>query len=291
MKIVGYLRGNSPSDAKVKHFGDALGAEYSLRANPLKADLVIQWGFAPTAALTHAFEHKIPFIILENPVWGERSATYTWAYGGQNGIGTIPSADKQPERAKPELCEWKEEGSEAPQTTIFGQVPRDKALYGIDIDKWVEWCAAILPEAYLRPHPVTLRLPGEALAECLSRTELAITYSSAVGSKTVIAGIPTIAMHPASLAWDVTTHTLEHAPIRPDREEWLHALSYRHIYRDDVIPTEFILGGYDAQRAVCEGLEDVPFVEDVELGHYRSTQLWGESGCVFGEPHGDPILP
>jgi hypothetical protein len=271
MRIVGYLRGNNRSSAKVKHFGDALGAEYRLRQDPVDADLMFQWGFGISHALNHAFENHIPFIILENPVWGARGATYTWAYGGQNGLGIIPNTDGLPERPRPELAPWKEE--ETGQTTIFGQMPRDKALHGLDTNEWIKQCSAVLPESQIREHPGTLRSIGEELQPCLDRTNLAVTYSSTVGSETVIAGIPTIAMHPASLAWDVTTHNLSDEPIRPDREEWLHALSYRHIYRDGDVPTDFILGGYDAQRAICERLEDVPFREIVELGFYRSTQL------------------
>ena len=98
MKIVGYLRGNNQSDRKVRYFGEALGAEFSLRTQPRNCDLAIHWGYKLSDALLYTIEHNIPFIILENPVWGDRFSTFTWAYNGLNGLGHTPSAEGLPEK-------------------------------------------------------------------------------------------------------------------------------------------------------------------------------------------------
>lgn len=259
MKIVGYVRGNKGSDVKVMHFGDAIGVrEYQLRSNPTDCDLAIYWGFRPSAALSHTIETQTPFIILENPIWGDRKETFTWAYNGQNGMGTIPDAAHMPERRKPDLQPWKSTG----ETTIFGQLLGDMAVHDLDINGWINECAAILPGSHVRRHPGDYTEfrggPLEDIEKCLARTGLAITYSSAVGSEAVIAGVPTIAMHPASLAWDVTTHNLTDEPILPNREKWLHNLSWRHIYKNEPVPVDFILKGYDALRAVHEGPQAIP---------------------------------
>jgi hypothetical protein len=199
--------------------------------------------------MTDAMSRGIPFIILENPVWhnGDKPATYTWAYNGLNGLGWVPRPPAAV-RIKPPLQDWKEWWTG--QQTIFGQVNNDKALRGLDIDAWVYHVQQVLPEAIFRKHPVMrdrLEPVLEPFERCIAKTSLAITYSSTVGAEAVIAGIPTIAISKGSLAYDVATHDLQAACISPDREEWLHRLSYRHLYADARVGAmrEYILGGYD----------------------------------------------
>jgi len=92
----------------------------------------------------------------------------------------------------------------------------------------------------------------EAYQDCLDRTTLAVTYSSTVAAEAVIAGIPTIACHPGSLAYEVTSHSLSDAPVTPDRQEWLHKLSYRHINPAEDVPVDYILSGYQEARHKAE---------------------------------------
>ena len=272
MKIVGYLRGNNQSDRKVRYFGDACNASYELRTNPRECDLAIHWGFKPSDALTFTIENNIPFIILENPVWGDRYSTFTWAYNGLNGLGTTPSAEGLPSRYKPDMKPWKDHG----EITIFGQVPGDRALYGLDINEWVDSVAGVLPGSHIRRHPCMVdqnHVKQEPLAECLARTGLAVTYSSTVGAEAVIQGIPTISMHEGSLAYPVSTHSLSDAPRPFNRDKWLHELSYRHISIGEDVPVDYILGGYDDIREVCEGPKEVQRDEQ-ELGRHGCTKLW-----------------
>lgn len=246
MKIVAYYRSNkSKTNDRLYQFGEALGAQYSAREDPVVCDLAIQSGFQISPAMEHAMDRGIPIIILENPCWGKDEGTYTWAYNGLNGLGWVPPTPRTP-RDKPALEDWMDWSTG--ETTVFGQVENDKSLRGEDIFRWVDKVRRVLPQASYREHPVMLdqRIWQESYEECLERTTLAVTLSSTVGAQTVIRGIPTIAMHTGSLAYEVSTHNLQDVPITPPREEWLHALSYRHI-RDDV-PVDYILSGYDEAR-------------------------------------------
>ncbi len=123
------------------------------------------------------------------------------------------------------------------------------------MDLWTQLMQDILPSAGYRRHPIMLdrRVPQESYKDCLARTSFAITYNSTVGAQAVIAGIPTYTEHWGSLAWDVTTHDLSETPITPNRDEWLYALSYRHI--DTTIPLDYILSGYDEARSRAEAGE------------------------------------
>ena len=72
MKIVAYARSNdSRTNDRVYHVAAALGAELTYRDNPVfDCDLAIQAGFQISPAMADAISRGIPFIILENPVWG-----------------------------------------------------------------------------------------------------------------------------------------------------------------------------------------------------------------------------
>lgn len=256
MKVAAYIRGNeSRTNDRVKHFGGALGAEFSTREVPIECDLAIQAGFQISPAMKDAMDRGIPFIILENPVWhyGDKLCTYTWAYNGLNGLGYCPPPDGRVHRPSPTLSPWKDpfEG----QITVFGQVEHDKALRGADIYAWAEFVQEVLPGAVFREHPVMVDARFEEVGsfeECLARTSLAVTYSSTVGAEAVIAGIPTVAFNEGSLAYPVSTHNLWDEPITPDRAEWLYGLSYRHWSVGEPLDIEYILSGYDEARAQAE---------------------------------------
>ncbi len=201
-------------------------------------------------------ERGVPIIILENPVWhyGNKANTYTWAYNGLHGGGFVPEPPTGRKRPHPVLQTWKEwdEG----RITIFGQVPTDKAVRGHDLDAWIQQAQQVLPDAVFRPHPICVpskyHCEMEPFEDCLSATSLAVTFSSTVGSESVIAGIPTIACNAGSLAYPVSSHSLSDTPVSPRRAEWIHELSWRHWSTDETVDTDYILGGYDEAKVQAE---------------------------------------
>jgi len=231
-----------------------VGGSLSSRDAPdSSCDLAVQAGFQISPAIADAMERQIPFIILENPVWGKADGTYTWAYNGLNGLGFTGPTVGLPHRECPDLLPWREWSSG--ETTVFGQVEHDKALRGADIYEWVERVQEVLPYSVFREHPVMVDTrfdDVEPFADVMARTSLAVTYSSTVGAEAVIAGIPTISMCEGSMAYAVSTHTLSDTPITPDRSEWLQSLAWRHIGDTSPIPTQYILGAYDEAKARAE---------------------------------------
>ncbi len=256
MKVVAYVRGNdSRTNERVRHFGEALQAEFRVREDPVDCDLAIQAGFQISPAIRHAMDNGTPIIILENPVWhyGDKMATYTFGYNGLNGLAFVPESKFRPARPKPELEPWIDPFSG--QITVFGQVEHDKALRGADIYEWVDWVRTVCPAAIFREHPVMVDTNHDDVGcfeECMAATSLAITYSSTVGAEAVIRGIPTVAFNEGALAYPMATHGLGDAPITPSRAEWLHGLSYRHWSLDEEIDTNYILSGYEEARNRAE---------------------------------------
>ncbi len=245
LKIVGYLRGDSPTDRRIKHVGDQLGAEYRLRTDPVICDLAIQHGYRDSGSLGFCQDNGIPCIITEIGVWQNPGEfTYGWGYNGLNGLAFVPEPPAE-RRCKPDLKPYK--GCDG-ITTVFGQTPGDKALRGCDIYKWALRMLKVHPGAEYRPHPMLLDIPGtaEPLEDVFARTTLAVTYSSTTGAEALIEGISTYAEHPGSYAYQVE-----------DREEWLHRLSYRMIDMGKEIPVEYILSGYEeALSRAEEGIWD-----------------------------------
>jgi len=256
MKVVAYVRGNdSRTNERVRHFGEALGAEFRVREDPVDCDLAIQAGFQISPAMKSAMDSGTPIIILENPVWhyGDKPATYTFGYNGLNGLAFVPESKFRPARPKPTLQPWREPFSG--QITVFGQVEHDKALRGADIEAWVARVQAVIPEAVFRQHPIMVGQNDPPLGpfeDVLANTSLAITYTSTVGAEAVIAGIPTISCHEGSLAYAVSSHGLGDAPITPSRSEWIHELSWRHWSTDETLDTNYILSGYEEARSRAE---------------------------------------
>lgn len=257
MRVAAYYRSNdSRTNERVRAASLAFGAIESTRERPVPCDLAIQAGFQVSPAMKDAMERRIPLLILENPVWhyGPKHATYTVGYNGLNGLSTLPTCESLPTRSGPELAPWRDPFSG--QATIFGQVENDKALRGADMYAWVEWVQEILPHAVFREHPIMLdreeKRSQETFEDCLAKTSLAITFNSTCGAQSVIQGISTIAIHEGSLAYEVASHSLSEAPRQPDREEWLHNLTWRHWRTDETLDVDWLLTGYDEARANAE---------------------------------------
>ena len=256
MKIVGYVRGNdSRTNERVRHFGEALGAEFRVREDPVDCDLAIQAGFQISPGMKSAMDNGTPIIILENGAWhyGDKPSTYTFGFNGLNGGATVPRPTGLGSRPHPVLQPWKDpfEG----QITVFGQVENDKALRGADIKEWVAGVQAVIPEAVFRQHPIMVDVHDDSLGpfeECMAVTSLAITYSSTVGAEAVIRGIPTVACHEGSLAYAMASHGIGDAPVTPFRHEWISSLAWRHWSTDEEINTKYILSGYEEARAAAE---------------------------------------
>lgn len=250
MKITAHIRGTDcASDRKVKHFAEGLGARLESRNAPVESDLVIQWGYKPTPALAGAQEKGTPFIILENGVWGERSRTYSWAYNGLHNRGYVPTPPVGRSRYAPELGQWKDPHDG--DWIIFGQVENDRSLEGGDVYAWAEYMQERWPQATFREHPKMLSetqaSAQEPFEDALDRCSLAITYSSTVGPQAVIRGIPTVAASTLSLATDVSGRTVLETVDEPwrNRRQWIHELSWRHIYMEEDVPAAYILSGYE----------------------------------------------
>ena len=221
-------------------------------------DLLIQTAFVGSTALFDAVEQRIPYIIMEAPLWrgyseGEREVsecgTVCYCYNGLVGGGFhVEPLDE--DRPHPELQPMKTEGD----TIIFGQKPSDHSLRSSDHVAWVEEKMKAYPDAELRHHPLmtTERFQREHIGDALERCHRAITYSSTVGAEALIAGCISEPDFPGSPA----------VGGMADREAWIHKLSYWNWGMSELESPEaanYILSGYDEARALAEdGKVEIP---------------------------------
>jgi len=105
-------------------------------------------------------------------------------------------------------------------------------------DQW--YARAALRCSHFRPHPAAAApAASDCPAALLPRTRswedcrLAVTLNSSVAIDTVLAGIPTLTMDEAAMAWDVTGHEPDEI-VTPDRSEWLHWLAWTQWTHDEI---------------------------------------------------------
>jgi hypothetical protein len=90
-----------------------------------------------------------------------------------------------------------------------------------------------------RPHPKQpdvskMTMPPEVevslrpLVEDLSRAGCWVSLTSGSAIDAVLAGVRSVTLSPASLAWDVSHHRLEHldSPVEFDRTRWLDRIAH-----------------------------------------------------------------
>ena len=256
MRVTVHLReGANATNARSEALGAALesagaSVEYLSRATaPKDSDLVVQTGFAPSNALRHAVDARIPYLIAEAPFWRDFYDVHTASSWGYNGLAGGAHAHRAPEepRPAPKLLPMRKNAS---GTLIIGQKPTDHSLRGSDHVGWILGVKSEIPEADFRPHP--LMVPHgtlEPLAEVLGDYGRIITYTSTVGAEALVAGCEVRADHRCSLAYGVT-----------DREAWHHELSWRQAPHNRFSELGVhILSGYEEAKARAEaGLVETP---------------------------------
>jgi hypothetical protein len=205
-------------------------------------DLTIQTCFAPSVALVHAIENKIPFLIMEAPYFRsfyDQNAAGAWGYNGLAG-GSWRTPPPEEKRPHPELQPMKTEG----RILIVGQKPTDLSLRGSDHIQWILDRFEEFPDSDFRPHPHMVwpknLLPP--IEEVLEGYQTVITYNSTVGVDARIAGCEVRVDGPCSLA----------EPDR-DRKEWIHDLSWAQgLYSEYDALVDNILDGYDEAKGRME---------------------------------------
>lgn len=182
-------------------------------------------------------------LVMERAYVEDRFTWISLGWNGLNGKARWPDQDS-PQRWQQNfshlLREWRTPAADSPRyALLLGQVPSDSACRSINLESWLTGVARRLRSTgrhvLFRPHPKAPYVkvpgavvsPGRSLADDLAVAEFAVTFNSNSGVDAVLAGVPTVAYDRGSMAWDVTSHSVDDSLVRPDRSAWAHRLAWR----------------------------------------------------------------
>lgn len=210
---------------------------------PADADLAVIWGWKQRRVIDAAKARRMPVLVMERAHLPPR---LEWTSCGLNGLGhrgTYASVDDGGARWRANFGHLEQPWTDRDgYVLICGQVAGDAALWGCDFRKWAQQVCdearAAGRAVVYRPHPFaykhqrdTWRPKGatfsvKPLADDLAGAALVATWNSTAGVETVLAGVPTVTFDQGAMAWPVTSHSLDEAPVRPDRTAWMHRLAW-----------------------------------------------------------------
>ena len=186
--------------------------------NPLQANgvphLILECGYINGTAHSYT-RNRLRYISAS---WNQRHGLSDWSWSQKvNG--------ERWQALGIELQPWKQDGEYA---LLLEQLPWDKAAppVGKFRRSITAECARREWPILVRHHP-SLKRSERTLNEDLADASLAITWCSTASVEAVIAGVPTYALGPGSIAAPVTRQALSEPPYRGDRIAWANRLAYR----------------------------------------------------------------
>lgn len=188
-------------------------------------DFAVCWGWRIGRALQQLGLHVL---IAERGYLGDRFHWTSLAWDGLNGRGSfcldeIPPLDPARRAIMVDtLKPWRGRGGD--KIVIMGQVPGDESLQGRDLGPWYLAQAKAASDRFrmpvmLRPHPIAVQrrlhvrsgVPeiAASLDETLREAAAVITFNSNSGVDALMAGVPTGATDPGSMAWGIAAPSID----------------------------------------------------------------------------------
>lgn len=222
-----------------KHGADVTRAAYSDDVGT--PDVAVLYGVGQKELIASLQARGTRCLIMEMGYVGDRNKYQSLLFDGLNGKGMHPKATDGGARWDRlfghHMQPWREGGK---YVLIAGQWHKDQSVRHLNCAAWYDAAHTAaqvhgLPVRFRR-HPAYGRsiahpridipqLTGTEEA-AISNAALVCTINSNFGVISALAGVPVCATDPGSMAWDVATHNVGDAPIRPDRTEWAHNLAF-----------------------------------------------------------------
>lgn len=214
-------------------------------------DTVACWGWRLGERLRKAGKDVL---VMERGYLGNRMEWTSVGWNGLNGRATFPKAfdvarysDHFPTLLRP----WNPSGDHA---LLIGQVNGDMSIAGMDFAAWAAVMVRQMRQAFglpvkFRPHPVAIEhgqprnVDGAEtvygnIYDNLSTARVVVTFNSSAAVESLLAGKPTVALDPGSIAWPIAAHTL-YVQEEPNREAWLGHLAWCQWRIDEIRSGKF----------------------------------------------------
>lgn len=223
--------------------------------NPIDCELAVFWGHhaAKDRIKENQRSRGLHYLVMERGYFVDRFEYTSLGYDGLNGEADFLNVNSPPDRWEPHCHLMKPWVPSGEAVLLIGQVKGDNSCNHVDLDSWYKEIVEDVKGRGLpikfRPHPQT-RAPtspptahmqiGE-LEACLDMAALVITLSSTVGVDSLLAGRPTVAMDPISMAYGVAARTIQEGldmTEAPDREQWARDLAYAQWTKEEIASGE-----------------------------------------------------
>lgn len=214
-----------PFAGKMREGLKALGIDCSISSSRTReSDIAILLG----TTLWRGIEADGQFLLVDRCSFfdTDKWVSLVWNGHGRRGDHRVPV--KRMPRLYP-TPEWWRTGS---RVVLCGQT-ETYSPHHASMDHWYETVAA----THFRKHPAGDNSTGLPIAEDWTDCGLAVTLNSSVGVDAVIAGLPTVTMDEAAMAWDVTSHSIDEVAT-PDRRPWLEWLAWTQWHHDEICAGE-----------------------------------------------------
>ncbi len=225
---------------------------------PLDTNIYISWRFNLHPDFEEHIANGMTLVCIDLGYFdATKYERFSVSIGGVHGLGSPPDVSGLPERPHPSLTPWRPEGSVV-QIHAAGWIhnPALRAAASNLPDGWHEEAQAKVAAKWpdkqidMRWHPKT-RPPGvpkpPPLKTTLDDVFVTVTYGSHASVQTIIEGVPAIVEARRCVAYPMAAQ--EYEIIRPDREAWIHDLSYREyaMMEDDELDAaiDYILRGHE----------------------------------------------
>lgn len=222
-----------PFARKVSQGLKALGVPHVMTADTQRYDTGLPILLGTTC--WRAIEAEGPYLLIDRCSFGDPGEWVSLVLSGHGRRGDHRTPDH------PDGSRWQQHGvpvlpwqSAGSRTILCGQCETYSPHYATPAAWYAQVAAAC---SHYRPHPVDRTAPEVVaglpqVADWQDAAEV-ITLNSSVAIDAVLAGIPTVTMDEAAMAWPVTGHTPGDQLI-PDRTDWLHWLAWTQWHHDEI---------------------------------------------------------
>jgi len=229
-----------------------LGWKAEMSTSPKPCDLLVMWGVRRAPWIAQQRDAGGEVCILERGYLGDRFQWTSVSFGGGlNGRGQFRTPaivdGRRLQQIGVDLEPWKvrKQG----HALLIGQVPGDQSLKHINTKAWyadqVNQLRAAGCGVIFRPHPGAgiqlarsygIDVPTQragTLADGFVGARLCVTMNSNAAVDAVIAGVPTVATDEGSMAWGVTSRSVNEI-LTPDRADWANRLAWSQWLRAEM---------------------------------------------------------
>ena len=208
-------------------------------------DLAIFWSHKRRNIIEFQKSRKKSYMVMERAYLGDRHHWVSLAYNGLNGRANfctrnISESDTQrfEKYFSSYLKDWKRDGEYA---LVIGQVRTDASVAHINISDWYRKVISDLNTMNIpvvfRNHPLDQKSwnttglkfawdENADLEKSLQNAKMCVTFSSNSGVLSAISGVPTVAYDIGSMAYAVSSRTVQDDLITPDRTTWCNKLAH-----------------------------------------------------------------